>query len=113
MKSLAELIESASMGYDESLELLNQLAPVLNQDAVECFSSQNCTPDSALVQVLASKDLQSEVLEQAVKDQDRIAEAIATCLSAGDLSFSLVMTFPDYAQDLFSELKYYEGMGRI
>ena len=113
MKSLAELIELASMNYEESLELLDELGPVLNQDAVEYFSAQNCTPESALVQVLQSKELQLEVLEQAIKDQDRIAESIATCLSAGDLSFSLAMTFPDYAQDLFSELRYYDEVGRI
>lgn len=101
------------MSYEESLELLNQLAPVLNQDAVEDFAAHNCTSEAALVQVLGSKELQWEVLEQAIKDQNRTAEAISTCLSASYLSYSLAMTFPDYAQDLLSELKYYEGMGRI
>lgn len=101
------------MDYEESLEVLNELAPVLNQDAVEYFAAHNCTSEAALVQVLGSKELQWEVLEEAIKDQNHMAEVISTCLSAGYLSHFLAMTSPDYAQDLLSELKYYEGMGRI
>jgi len=112
VKSLSELVEAASMSYAESLELLNELAPVLNQEAVEAFAAANSTPEDALVKVLESEQLIDEILDQVSEDSVKLTE-VCTRESPSDLGHNLAISNPDFGARLLDELSYWRTHGRI